>query len=435
MTHFIQRVCIVITLLAIGVGILSAQDEVTFPIMDDAFDVLTEVNSIAYYSPTARADVATFYKTEMTLAGWTLTTELEGRGRVGTILVFVNSADDEVTVVIGEGPARDGQVRTVSSIVIDHPFTNVNLGMTPISEGGTQPSESTETVSESTPLTQTLNLEFIFDASGSMSELIESEQKIIAARRTIDSLVQSLPTDDVNLNVGFRVFGHEGDNTESGRAISCASTELIVPIDGVDIDALIDSAGAYVPTGWTPISLALTDALDDFSMGESVRNVIILLSDGEETCDGDPIATAEMLANSDAAITIHVVGLGVTDNTANQLSSIASSSNGAYLNVADGQSLTGAILGLVSGEFQLSGGTLAIPDRVIDFFAAGSGEFTGIVIKDGVIQIDSFQAGSANFSGVEIDMTTGGITIETGEAGSATFEDLDIEIPDFSIGD
>lgn len=427
-------------LLSVWVGM--AQDDVDFPIIDDAFNVLTELNTVAYYSPTSLSDVVTFYKTEMELEGWMLITELEGRGRTGTILVFVNSAGDEVTIVVGEGPARDGQVRDVSSIVIDHPYGEIFIDIS--TEGESQPvetiettetTETSETPAEPQPLTQTLNLQLIFDASGSMAEVINGQQKIIAARQAIDALVRSLPTDDVNLNVGFRVFGHEGDNSQAGRPISCASTELIVPMANVDSEALLESANAYSPNGWTPITLALTDALQDFSIEEDGRNAIILVSDGAETCDGDPVSTAEMLANSGADITIHVIGLGVDEAIANQLTSIATTGGGSYLNAVDERSLTTAIFGLVGEEFQLSGGRLALPDRVIEYFSAGSAEFSGVTITNGVIQIESFSAGNADLSGVAIDLNTGEITIEGGEAGNVTIEDLGIDISDFTTND
>ena len=426
-------------LMVMGTIITLGQDQAPFPIVDDAFNVLIEEQSVTYDSPTARADVVTFYKTEMTNLGWTLTTELEGRGRAGSILVFENTSGDEVTIVLGEGPARDGQVRTVTRVTIDHPFGMLameDVAPDTTNEESSETSEgSAESVVESLELTRPLNIQLIFDASGSMGDVIEAEQKITAARRTIELLVQALPVDEDNLNVGFRVFGHEGDNTDASRDISCQSTELVVPMEGVDQEALMNTVNTYVPTGWTPIKLALTEAGQDFPVLENVRNVIILVSDGEETCGGNPEATAQLLAQSDANITTHVVGLGLDSITANRLAKIAVAGGGLYLNATDGQTLTGAVLGVVSEEFRLTGGTFVLPDLVMEHFSAGSGEFSGIVIQDGVIGIESFSAGSADFAGVEIDLNTGKITIEGGDAGNAIFDELEIEIPDFSIGD
>lgn len=428
-------------LVIVGTMFTVGQDDAPFPLVEDAFNVLISEDSVTYDTPMERADVVTFYKSEMANLGWTLTTELEGRGRAGSILVFEDSSGDEVTVVLGEGPARDGLVRTVTRITIDHPFGMLameNIAPDISNEGSDDIAEgSTESDIESLELTRPLNIQLIFDASNSMGDVIGSEQKIASARRTIDILVQSLPLEEENLNVGFRVFGHEGDNTDATRDISCQSTELVVPMDGIDQEALLTSANAYVPTGWTPIKLALAEAEQDFPVSENVRNVIILVTDGEDTCGGNPVSTAEVLAQSDANITIHVVGLGLDSITANRLASIAVAGGGLYLNAVDGQTLTGAVLGVVSEEFRVTGGSLVIPDLVMDSFAAGSSEFSGIVVEDGVISIESFSAGSAEFAGVAIDLNTGKITIEGGDAGNAIFGELEIEIdiPDFSIGD
>ena len=85
---------------------------------------------------------------------------------------------------------------------------------------------------------QTVNIQLVFDASGSMAEDIGGETKITAARRAMERVIDQLETDNPNLHVGFGVFGHEGDNTEAGKALSCQSTDLLVPLDGVNTSLL-----------------------------------------------------------------------------------------------------------------------------------------------------------------------------------------------------
>ncbi|NJO85012.1 MAG: hypothetical protein HC828_21170, partial [Blastochloris sp.] len=108
-----------------------------------------------------------------------------------------------------------------------------------------------------------VNIQLVFDASGSMAEDIGGETKIDAARRAMKQVIGTLPADNPRLNVGFRVFGHKGDNTDAGKAESCQSTELLVPINGVNADLLRQQVDLYAPTGWTPISLALQNAGED----------------------------------------------------------------------------------------------------------------------------------------------------------------------------
>ena len=418
-----------------SLSLVAAQSDVDFPVLDDAFSIISNEDNLLYESPTPLAAAIEFYKRELAVSGWTLSSEIEGRGRTGTILVFVNAAGDDVTIVFGEGPALDGQVRDVTKVTIDHPFGQIEINpRAGTIESNTQ--ESSNTVSEITsnqPLESPLNIELVYDASGSMADNISGESKIEAARQTIELLVESLPLDDGNLNVGFRVFGHEGDNTEVGRAVSCASTELVVPVDGVDSNLLIEQAATYTPTGWTPIALALQEAAADFPVGENGRNVIILVSDGDETCGGDPVASALALAQSDANIVTHVIGFDLDVTSARNLSAIAFVTNGFYLNATDSNTLAGAILGVVSAEFQLSGGLFLMTDTIIERFEAGSADFDGIVIEDGRIQIDSFLAGSADFTGVEIDLNTGRITIDSGTAGNIDLEDLGVDLSEIGV--
>src|SRR5690606_15333204 len=105
-----------------------------------------------------------------------------------------------------------------------------------------------------------------------------------------------------------RVYGHEGNNTEAGKAESCQSTELKVPVQGVDKDALRSQAGSYEPVGWTPIALSLRESAKDFpAAAPNVVNAVVLVTDGLETCGGDPCSASRALKNSNAAVTTHVI--------------------------------------------------------------------------------------------------------------------------------
>src|SRR5690606_41143319 len=53
--------------------------------------------------------------------------------------------------------------------------------------------------------------------------------------------------------------------------------------------------------GWTPVAGALESAKESFAGldAETNTNLIYLVSDGIETCDGDPVAAAKNFADSD----------------------------------------------------------------------------------------------------------------------------------------
>ena len=201
---------------------------------------------------------------------------------------------------------------------------------------------------------QTVNIELIFDASGSMAQRIGDETKIQAARRAMEQVIAQLPDNAPNFNVGFRVYGHKGDSSEAKKAESCQSTELLVPVQGINKELLRQQTNAFQPTGWTPISLALQKAGEDLKAGDNVKNVIIMVTDGEETCGGDPCAVAKALNESGAEVRIDVVGFGTAPEEDRNLRCIADNSGGTYSSAQSGAALIQSLQQLVAATVKRS---------------------------------------------------------------------------------
>jgi hypothetical protein len=197
---------------------------------------------------------------------------------------------------------------------------------------------------QQTPGTQ-VNVELILDSSGSMAEQTNTgETRIDAAKRVLTEVIEAIPEDRPELNVGFRVFGHRGNNTEAGKAESCQSSDLTVPIEGVDKPALQEQVDNYAPVGWTPIGLSLERAGNDFPpAADNVVNAIILVTDGLETCDRDPCAIATALKNSEAAVTAYVVGLGLDEEELRITSCIAENTGGQIVGAQNAEELSAAL--------------------------------------------------------------------------------------------
>ena len=190
-----------------------------------------------------------------------------------------------------------------------------------------------------------VNVEMIMDSSGSMAEATDQgEPRIDAAKRVLNQVVDAIPTDRPELNVGFRVFGHKGNNTEAGKAESCQSSDLTVPIEGVNPDALREQVANYAPVGWTPIGLSLERAGADFPpASETVTNAIILVTDGLETCESDPCAVATALKESEAAVTVYVVGLGLDEEELRITGCIAENTGGQIVGAQNADELSAAL--------------------------------------------------------------------------------------------
>jgi outer membrane biosynthesis protein TonB len=200
----------------------------------------------------------------------------------------------------------------------------------------------------------TVNIELIFDSSGSMAqEISPGVTRIDAAKTVLNSVIDLLP-EGGGVNVGFRVYGHEGSNQEADRKESCSASDLIVPIDGVDKRALRDAVENYQPVGWTPITLALDEAASDFTVPDDDEvNAIILVTDGLETCGGNACAIASDLAEGDFNITTYVVGFGLTQEQLDTLECIANAGGGQNLGADNAEELNKAIVSVLE-ELQVT---------------------------------------------------------------------------------
>jgi hypothetical protein len=189
-----------------------------------------------------------------------------------------------------------------------------------------------------------VNIELVVDSSGSMAGVTDTGAvRMDAAKQVLRQVVEAIPT-DADINVGMRVYGHKGNNQESGRAESCASSELVVPVNGVATDTLLQQVDALTPVGWTPLGASLAAAGEDFGGASAdAKNVVILLTDGIETCDGDPAGEAETLAASDAAIVTNVIGFATLPEDQASLQAIADAGNGELYSAANTAQLMEAL--------------------------------------------------------------------------------------------
>ena len=171
------------------------------------------------------------------------------------------------------------------------------------------------------------NIEIILDASNSMSETVPGGVKIQVAQRAIEQLLEILPA---SYNVGLRAYGHRFAHTDTDR--SCKDTELLSPLKPLtqqNRTAVKQRLTMLQPKGMTPIAYTLEQAVNDF-FGLTGKNIIILVSDGEETCNGDPLATADYITSLGIGLKVYVIGFDVTSKK--QLEGIATRTGGRYYN-------------------------------------------------------------------------------------------------------
>lgn len=173
---------------------------------------------------------------------------------------------------------------------------------------------------------QDYKVSVVFDSSGSMAGQVFGERKLDVAREETLRALGVLDASDID--TGIIVYGHEGSNKEVDKAVSCKRIEALRPISKGGFESSRTALNALKPTGWTPIADALRFAANQFS-GTNGYEEIILVTDGIETCDGDPVAVVRALqAQGIDAVT--VIGFDVTGDDESELSAIAEAGSGRY---------------------------------------------------------------------------------------------------------
>lgn len=129
--------------------------------------------------------------------------------------------------------------------------------------------------------------------------------------------------------VGLRVYGASVEDGPKSRTDS----DLVVPVEQVAKDALKAGVNKLKPLGDTPIAYSLKKAAADLPKGGSKS--IVLVSDGEENCGGDPCKVARKISDSGTELHVDVIGLQVDAKSRNQLSCIANAGGGTYYDVPD----------------------------------------------------------------------------------------------------
>ena len=160
-----------------------------------------------------------------------------------------------------------------------------------------------QTGKQKKPLTRIL---FVFDASQSMLGKWNSDRKITVARNLLIEMADSISTLD-NVEMALRVYGHQSYVPPQ----DCNDTKLEVPFSKNNIFRIKQVLRSLSPKGTTPIAHSLELAGGDFPKCDDCRNIIILITDGIEACDGDPCAVSLALQKEGIVLKPFVIGIGL----------------------------------------------------------------------------------------------------------------------------
>jgi Ca-activated chloride channel homolog len=156
----------------------------------------------------------------------------------------------------------------------------------------------------------TTRILFVFDCSLSMSKRWEGSTNMDISKRILTQTIDSLSRLD-KVEVALRMYGHQS-SVQPNR--NCKDTKLEVPFFKGNIAALKEKVKSAQPRGTTPIAYTLEQCGNDFPNDPNARNIIILITDGIEECDGDPCAVSAALQSRNIILRPFVIGVGLDEN-------------------------------------------------------------------------------------------------------------------------
>jgi hypothetical protein len=198
-------------------------------------------------------------------------------------------------------------------------------------------------------------IELILDASGSMyKKLKDGSTRISVAKSVMTRLVKEVIPKGTP--VALRVYGHR-------EAKSCR-TDLEVPLKPLDPKQMSSKIAKIDPKNRskTPLAASIEKVAQDLR-GVKGEKVVILVTDGEESCDGDPLEAIQTLKEAGIDMTLNIVGFAIEDKVLmDTFSSWSEIGGGGYFNAADKQELSTALDMAMHPKFQVfneEGGAVA----------------------------------------------------------------------------
>jgi hypothetical protein len=147
-------------------------------------------------------------------------------------------------------------------------------------------------------------VELILDASGSMLQKQGERRRIDIAKDALTLLAES--TIPSGTPFAMRVFGHrEKDSCRTDLEISLRPLDPAVAASQVRAIEAMNLAK-------TPIARSLELVSEDLASVTGER-IVVLITDGEETCGGDPGAVIQALRQSGTEVRVNIVGFAIDD--------------------------------------------------------------------------------------------------------------------------
>lgn len=200
------------------------------------------------------------------------------------------------------------------------------------------------TVSATDAISAGGGIEIILDASGSMLQKIGGQRRIDIAKQTLTKLTST--TIPAGTPFALRVFGRE---------VNSCQTDLDIPVRPLDAAAVAAKLNALEAKNGakTPIGAALEKVTSDLASVKGER-LVVLLTDGEETCDGDPAAAIAALKKAGITVRVNIVGFAIDDEKlAGTFRHWAELGSGSYFDAKNAAGLSKALTQSLRSSYEV----------------------------------------------------------------------------------
>ncbi len=159
---------------------------------------------------------------------------------------------------------------------------------------------------------------FVLDVSGSMKGKWGEKTKFETAKELLYKIIDSVEKKNPNVEFGVRAFGYQFPKTDR----NCKDSKLLIPFAKNNAEKIKSALGKISPQGMTPIAYSISEAVNDFPADEKSLNSIIIITDGNENCDGNPCSASQKLLDKRISLRPFIVGLNGGENFLEKLKCI-----------------------------------------------------------------------------------------------------------------
>ncbi|MBT2706118.1 VWA domain-containing protein [Bacillus sp. ISL-35] len=179
----------------------------------------------------------------------------------------------------------------------------------------------------------------LLDASSSMLQQSEGRVKMDIAKDVVKSFAKTIGQ---SAEVSLVVYGHQGSDSDSDKEASCSGIEEVFPMGKYSKENFNGAVDSFESKGWTPLAGAIAKAAE-MSSGHEGNVTIYIVSDGAETCDGDPVQASKELVANNANHSVNIIGFDVDSKAEDQLKAVAEAGNGEYFKADNPEQLKNTI--------------------------------------------------------------------------------------------